>query len=325
MSRLLSMMVSETGMSEGDLRRIIYNAPARYRTYRIAKRSGGWREISQPTPEVKFAQRALVRVLLSKLPIHACATAYRPGYSIRENVEPHKDAGPILKMDFRNFFPSIRSRDWQSYCRETGCLEEPEEIFLTSQLLFQKPRGGQILRLAIGAPSSPILSNILMYKIDEMIRSKVAEDHIVYTRYADDMTFSARRTGYLVRTISDVAKIIRNADYPKLEINGDKTTYVTKKYGRHVTGLTISNDGEISIGRENKRKIHAAVFNAKKHGAEKSDLQILAGMLAYVKSVDPAFFSVLSRKYGSDTIERLQKSYYLGHKPPRHSPPIAKS
>lgn len=325
MSEIVARLVVETGIRPADIRRIMYTAPVKYKTYQIQKRSGKLRTISQPTPDVKIVQRALARVFLDQLPIHSAATAYRSGISLRENVIPHLEAGPILKMDLRDFFPSIRSQDWVSYCNETGCLTDPEDILLTSHLLFQRPKGSRVMRLAIGAPSSPVVSNLLMMRIDTAIANKVAEDEITYTRYADDMTFSARRTGYLVRTISDVASVLRAHPHPKLAINAEKTTYVTKKYGRYITGLTITNDEKISIGRDRKRSIHAAVHGALHREISKDQSQILAGMLAYVNAVEPEFLETLKRKYGSDAVLGLTKAYYPGHKLGDHRPPLASS
>lgn len=325
MSEMVARLVAATGIRESDVRRIMLTAPIKYKTYPILKRSGKKRMISQPTPEVKILQRALARIFLNHLPIHPAATAYRQGMSLVDNVTPHLQAGPILKMDFRDFFPSIRSEDWESYCRETGCLTDPQDILLTSHLLFQRPKGGRVLRLAIGAPSSPVMSNILMMKIDTAIADKMSEDQITYTRYADDLTFSAKRTGYLVKTISDVASIIRAHQFPKLALNAEKTTYITKRYGRYVTGLTITNDGQISIGRDKKRLIRATVHRSAKGELSKDETQILAGMLAYVNAVEPGFIDVLRAKYGPDVIEAAQKVYLIGHRPQPHKPPLAPS
>ena len=323
MTRITAKLALEVGLKEADVRRIMLNAPVRYKTYPVSRPSGRPRLISQPTAEVKILQRALCRVLLDGLPVHSAATAYRKGHSIADNVRPHLEAGPILKLDLKDFFPSIRSQDWVSYCRDTGCLTEPEDVFLTSHLLFHRRRSARVMRLAIGAPSSPVVSNIMMFNIDRLIAEKVSEDHITYTRYADDMTFSALRTGYLVRTISDVAKIIRNNPYPKLELNDQKTTYVTKKFGRRVTGITITNDGDASIGHERKRKVRAAVHRAKLGTLSKDELRVLSGMLAYINVAEPSFLDKLGQKYGADTINRIKKAYFEGNKLPPHDPPLA--
>jgi RNA-directed DNA polymerase len=323
MSTLFQDLIFETGIRDLELRRIITRAPRRYKFYTILKRSGGERLIAQPAREVKLVQRALIKVLLERLPIHSAATAYRQGLSIRDNAKPHAQNGPILKLDFKEFFPSIQDRDWENYCRRTGALSDENEIYLTSRLLFCDAPGKRGLRLAIGAPSSPMLSNILMSDFDSAVKTSLETDKVTYTRYADDMTFSAPRTGFLTNVIACVGKIIRGMDSPRLKLNKEKTTYVTKKYRRSVTGLTLSNDGQITIGRDKKRRISATVHHAQLGKLAATELQILAGVLAYVNAVEPSFLDTLRKKYGADLIERVRHTVLLGSRPPRHNPPLA--
>lgn len=325
MAGLIEALSRETGLRSVDLVRIMSRAPAMYKVYEIPKRTGGMREIAQPTREVKFVQRALVSVLLDQLPVHKCATAYRRGYSIRDNAAPHAGNGPILKMDLKEFFPSIRSRDWVSYCIDNKLDLTEDEINLTAKLLFYRKKGGRLLTLAIGAPSSPALSNIMMYEFDSRIISNFENDNITYTRYADDLTFSAPRTGYLNGVLKTVSQAIREIKYPKLSINSKKTTHITRKYGRAVTGLTLANDGRVTIGRKNKRKLHAAVHSARLEKSSPSELQVLAGMLAYVNAVEPDFLATLRAKYGAETINKIQKSVRIGEKPDVHDAPLAMS
>ena len=312
MSEIVRILSIETGLPESAVRKIMTSAPVRYKEYSIPKRSGGRRQIAQPAREVKLLQRAFVSKFLNSLPVHRSATAYRAGSSTRDNATPHVGHGPILKMDFRNFFPSIRGQDWVSYCRESGCLRSEEDVRLTTSLLFHKQSGYRLLRLAIGAPSSPMLSNILMFDFDMRIAELVAKDRVVYTRYADDLTFSAPRAGFLNGVMRAVAQTVRALRHPKLEINAEKTTFITSKYHRTVTGLTITNDNRVTIGRESKRKLHAAVHHALLLQLNSEELQVLAGKLAYVNSVEPEFLSVLRRKYGDNVIAFIQQHIILG-------------
>lgn len=81
--------------------------------------------------------------------------------------------------------------------------------FLRGTFLFHRARkSSEVLILAIGAPSSPRLSNVLMHDFDQMVSEEVKSDKIVYTRYADDLTFSAPRTGHLTRVEPALAKAI---------------------------------------------------------------------------------------------------------------------
>ena len=162
------------GLFEGDLLKIIRTAPRRYKTFLIPKRSGGMREIAQPAREVKLLQRAIVRRVLANLPIHDAAKAYRQGLSIRDNAKPHSGNGPILKMDFKDFFPSIRSADWEQYCTRNAILMG-NDISYTSQILFRRVTGEHLLKLSIGAPSSPSLSNILLFDFDGLVAGEAAK------------------------------------------------------------------------------------------------------------------------------------------------------
>lgn len=308
MSDLVTKLSIATGMDQVSVRRIMMTAPHRYKSYHIAKRNGSLRRISQPAREVKALQRAFIELILTDLPIHAGATAYRRGLSIRDNAAAHCKSGPVLKMDFKDFFPSIKRSDWASYCARTGCLNDTMDIELSGSLLFQYQPERASQRLAIGAPSSPMLSNILMFDFDQGIESRLAGGPVVYTRYADDLTFSAPRTGYMHDIYKFVKQTIKSIPYPTLKINDDKTTYVTNKYHRCITGLTLTLDGRVTIGSQKKRELSAKVHHARYGRLDNKSMQALAGYLSFVNSVEPEFLRVLSNKYGSELIRKILSS-----------------
>jgi retron-type reverse transcriptase len=307
-SHLVQLLVSATGLSEPDVRSILRNAPLRYKTYFIPKRNGGVREISQPAKELKLLQRAFCDHFLKALPIHGAAKAYVAGASIRDNAEAHVENGPILKFDFRNFFPSLTARDWVAYCYTNDIFQNEEDLKLSSNLLFHKKNSGSVLRLAIGAPSSPLLSNIIMYEFDRNICNEVASHKVTYTRYADDLTFSAKRTGYLNCVEKILRGIILKMDSPRLKINDEKTVLATKKYKRNVTGLILTNDNKISIGHERKREIRAAVHHAKTGDLSTDMLLNLSGLLAFVYDVEPEFYWKMVDRYGLDVINKIKST-----------------
>lgn len=308
MKDVVKSLSAQTGLDTATVYSIMLSAPVRYKTYHIAKRNGGKRKISQPAREVKVLQRALVDTLLQNLPVHSAAKAYRRGLSIRDNAAAHANSGPIIKMDFKDFFPSIKKSDWVDYCNRTKCLSEAVDIELTALLLFQKQSEYRTLRLAIGAPSSPVLSNILLYEFDTKVVEALKETKIIYTRYADDLTFSAPRTGYLHDIRSILPKVLSSMKSPKLTINAEKTTYVTQKYGRNVTGLIISNDKKVTIGWRRKRELHAAVHHASVGKMTGKKIESLAGMLAFVNSVEPEFIDKLKDKYGIDVMSKIKSA-----------------
>lgn len=311
MTPLIRELCVLTGLTENAVVKVMREAPARYKEYRIKKRGGGFRAISQPAREVKRLQRAATEALLSELPVHEAAVAYRRGLSIRDNAERHCHNGPLLKMDFKEFFPSIRGRDWQAYCRETACLTNELDIELTTTLFFRRSRSLRDLHLAIGAPTSPILSNILLYKFDVTMADLVSKDNVIYSRYADDITFSAARTGYLTGVQKSVRTALRGLPFPKLYVNPDKTICATTKYRRSVTGLVLANDGRVTIGRDRKRLVRSAVNRASKGELDVPAMQRLCGILGFINSVEPSYIETLRRSYGSAVITAIQRSVVL--------------
>jgi retron-type reverse transcriptase len=307
MTRLLEILQEHTGLGERSLQRIAASAPERYKVYTIAKRSGGRREIAHPATELKVLQRVLVDQVLNKLPVHPAAMAYVQGRSIRSNATAHAVNGPILKYDFENFFPSITERDWRLFCRKHNLFEEAEDLRISTRLLFRRPKGGQLLRLSIGAPSSPHLSNVLMYEFDRLISERVSQDFVTYTRYADDLAFSAKRTGFLNSVPKALAATLRDIPYPRLKINEEKTVLATTKYHRQITGLVLTLDGRVSIGRERKRKLRAAIHHFAKQKLASSEIIQLWGLLAFARDIEPDFYLRMQLHYGQETIDLLNK------------------
>jgi hypothetical protein len=302
---LVSRLSRATGLPEADIQRVMRNAPRRYKVFRIRKRTKGWREIAQPAVELKLIQRAALRLVLKDAKVHRVATAYERGSNIRANAAAHAGAGPILKIDFKDFFPSISEDDWKIYCESNLSLDEEEVDFL-ARVFFRQRRPGEKLRLSIGAPSSPHLSNILMYDFDKYVFREASRRGISYTRYADDLTFSGQRIGMLADMLKVVRRAVRRRTAPTLRINRDKTNFVTSAYSRRVTGLVLANDGAVGLGRERRRTIRATVKHAVDGKLSIPQLQELCGLLSFVKVVEPAFLDRLSSRYGQDVIQTIQ-------------------
>lgn len=307
MSMLLPTLASWLGLGEVDLLRLIETAPKRYKVFYVPKRSGGIREIAQPAREVKALQRVLVDQFLHNLPVHSAATAYKSGASIAHNARAHAGNGPILKMDFRDFFPSIRSSDWSAYCRDTKIFEE-RDIAFTENILFRKAKGEKVLKLSIGAPSSPLISNALLYKFDEIVQREADRRNINFTRYADDLTFSGQRVGMLKDMIDVVHHAMREIRTPRLQLNEQKTTFVTTANRRFVTGVVLSNSGEIGLGHSRKRTISAKVHHATLGKLDGRQLSELSGLLSFANVIEPEFLTRLETKYGVAAIDRIRRT-----------------
>lgn len=305
MRELLPLLCRSSGMARHDVERIIRTAPRRYKVYEIPKRSGGKREIAQPSRELKFLQRILVQEILVNLPVHPAATAYFAGAKILSNATLHAGGAPILKMDFKDFFPSIHGVDWLRYCREKSIFSDDDAV-ASANLLFRKVKGEKTLKLSIGAPSSPVLSNILLFNFDSRVAAEANRRKITYSRYADDMTFSGQRIGMLKDMLEVVARAARFNDGPKLTLNKDKTNYVTTKHQRKVTGLVLSNDGSVGVGRDKRRIVRAKVHHVITGKLPAEERAELLGYLLFINDVEPEFLRRLNEYYRCDVLARVR-------------------
>jgi RNA-directed DNA polymerase len=231
--------------------------------------------------------------------VHAAAMAYQKNKGIKNNAKRHVKNPYLLKMDFKDFFPSIRPNDL------TRHIEEKRKIKLLDQdstvikrLFFYCHTRGLEHALSIGSPASPAISNTLLYNFDQTITSKCEQLGIIYTRYADDITFSTKQKGALFPIPELIKSILKEMQSPKITINVKKTVFASKKTNRHVTGLVLSSDGKISIGRDNKRRIKSLVFKFIKGKLEPDEVSYLRGYLAYCIDVEPSFIKSLENKYG---------------------------
>lgn len=302
----LEHMAKTLGIGKADVLEIVRRAPERYKEYEIPKRAGGTRSIAQPSRELKAVQRYLAAHALDQFPLSKHATAYRTGKSIRYNAAVHAKSKYILKTDFAEFFHSFHHVDFDWLLLRNDKNIAKEEINFLKYAIFWRPKAKRTYTLAMGAPTSPLVSNIFLYEIDESIGEFCAENDIKYTRYADDVTFSAMEMERLIEVEGVFSKIIASVDRPRLKFNGEKRGLYGPGQRREVTGLIITPDGQISIGRDRKRLISAGVDRWRKGGL-KTDLEVeqLRGKLAFAKSAEPKFLASMERKYGSSLIKSL--------------------
>jgi RNA-directed DNA polymerase len=283
--------------SRNELFSYALTCPYRYKTYPIDKRgSAEKRLISQPSKELKAIQRVLLEEFFEEhFKYHRCATAYKKGASILTNAKPHLRNRYLLKMDFQNFFPSIRDTDFSNYLLEKDILVELPERILVCLIFFKKFENGGVL--SIGSPGSPAISNALLFEFDRELQRRCKEAGITYTRYSDDMTFSTNVKDILFDWPSVVEDVLNKLQYPKLSINEKKTVFSSKKFNRHVTGITISNDSHASLGREKKREIRTRVFLVKDNELSEKEMMSLKGYISFARSIEPKFVEALEKKY----------------------------
>lgn len=296
---LVTTVASMAGISQSSARRVAASASHRYKSYYIPKRKGGRRLVAQPAREVKALQRALVTCLRESLRVHPAATAYEVDRSILKNAELHAAARYLLKLDFENFFPSIDENSLHAYLiNSSGNAYTASEINFIGNLALWRRAGVSLRSLCIGAPSSPFLSNAIMYDIDASISQLCESRRVVYSRYSDDITLSAVDPYVLEEIERGVRAIVGDAPYPSLRFNDRKRVSVSRNTAMTVTGLTLTNQGAVSVGRDRKRGVRAGIDRLV-HGRLGADEVLrLRGEVAFVLSIEPAFRYVLLKTYG---------------------------
>ena len=308
---LIDQMTRELKRPANRIGALLATAPERYKTYTIPKKEPGkTRLIAEPPGEIKTLQRWFAERHLSRLPVHRAATAYRPGSSIVKNAAVHKANPFLLTMDFQDFFPSLRPRDLRRAIAASGRLTFTRaELALIDRLLFWKPSGVPGLtglRLSSGAPSSPAVSNAVMHQLDTALAETCRSRRVRYTRYADDLTFSAKDQARLLDVFAQIGTLIRRTRSPKLKIHADKTVFSSKGTRREVTGLTLTPDGQLSIGRERKAMIRDQLDRYRRGRLPKADGRKLGGLLAFAQDVEPDFVRRLTRKHGPELMDRIK-------------------
>ena len=268
MTKSIINIISEyLGFDSDTTIKISKNAQTSYRRYLISKKKGGYRTIFHPSKQTKALQYAFIETILNKLDVHECAAAYIRGRlsPLLVNATKHSSLSFSIRLDFADFFPSISPKDLIRVIKmkeEYKDINNKDEQFLTDSLFIRIPGGKQ--GLAIGAPSSPIISNAVMYLIDKKI-TKLAlsiSPESVYTRYADDIVFSTNNKGGCSEFFDGVKDILAKSSSPKLTLNSAKTFFASRGTRRVVTGLYICPDGQVSLGRKNKRYIKKLLFGS---------------------------------------------------------------
>ncbi|MEN4563095.1 retron St85 family RNA-directed DNA polymerase [Pantoea agglomerans] len=294
-----------------DLQQLLKSRPStHYKVYKIPKRSIGFRLIAQPTKKLKHIQKLIVDLLLNKVKVHKSATAYIKGKNISFNASIHKNSEYLLKLDLENFFNSIKPDMFFKELERQNIRLSNEDTAILEQFCFwnRSKRKNGALVLSVGAPSSPFISNVLMYTFDQELYEFCASKKIAYSRYADDMTFSTKEKNVLLSIHKHVDFLLIKYFSKNLRINDLKVVYSSKAHNRHVTGVTLTNDNEISIGRDKKRLISAMVYNFKNNSLGLDDTHTLQGLIGYAFSIEPDFIKRLQAKYGATILEDINKN-----------------
>lgn len=305
--KIISFLSETLYLPEHEVAAFINTAPYRYKEYSIPKRSGtGTRQIAQPSSELKVLQTLAIEKIKKTFPIHLAAMAYREGLSIKDNASRHVSNKYLLKMDFENFFHSLVPCDLLQHTTKYHPPISEDDKKTLSKLFFWATKRDRKLKLSIGAPSSPFISNTLLYDFDEAVSNLCKSSDITYTRYADDLTFTTNKEHILFNIPTLIQHICENLAYPKLTINKSKTVFSSKKHNRHITGITITNEATISLGRQRKRYIRSLIHQHILGKLSLKQTAELKGLLAFSKHIELTFYKSLIEKYSFHILLEIQ-------------------
>ena len=326
----LGHLAHRSGVSYRPLRLAVERWPKAYRHFTIRKRAGGRRAISVPHPELMKAQRWLAVNILNKQDVHPASHAFKPGSSITQCAARHCGARWLVKLDIAGFFDSISEISVYRIFRELGY--EPLMAFELARLTtciplnlgryrfpawrnhmqhvaIEKYKCKLIGHLPQGAPTSPMLSNLVMGDIDEKIAREAEHEGLSYTRYSDDLTFSTRRTFNRKRGIRFVRLVSRKLNSIRLFLNERKTVIVPPGARKVVLGLIVNGDTP-TLSRDFRSRMRQHLYYLEKNGPikhmQERGFETVLGMKRHIRGqID--FARMVDKAYGNELLERFER------------------
>ncbi len=295
-----------------DLRGMIENhGPLCHYTYRWVAKRHGYRLMEAPKSRLRAIQRRILAEILDPIPAHHAAHGFRAGHSCLTYARPHCGQRVVMRMDLRNFFPSIPAPRVQALFATLGYPEATARVLtglctnrVTSRMLrrvaiadpafkltWSEGKLLEVPHLPQGAPTSPALSNLCALHLDLRLDALAQSLDARYTRYADDLAFSGgepvrRRAARLGAAIAAIAL------EEGFEVNHRKTR-VMHGGGRQVlTGVVVNE--RPNIRRDEFDRLKATLTNCATRGAASqnraghADFRAhLLGRIAHVKTLNP--------------------------------------
>ena len=271
-----------------------------YQRFLIPKKIGGDRLISAPMPRLKRVQYWILDNILTAIPVHDAVHGFAADRSIVSNALPHVGREVVVNLDLKDFFPTLTWKRVKGKFRGLGYSEavatvlallctEPDvdAVELDGERLYARkgPR-----RLPQGAPTSPALTNLICLRLDRRMAGVAAKLGFTYTRYADDMTFSASgeaagKTGTLLKAVNDIVVAEGFTVHP------DKTRVMRRHRRQEVTGLVVNE--RLGVPRDTLRRFRALLHqirttgpSGKRWGTGGDVLLAAVGFAQFVRMVD---------------------------------------
>ncbi|MCA9634540.1 MAG: RNA-directed DNA polymerase, partial [Myxococcales bacterium] len=204
-----------------------------YHAFTIPKRDGSMRQIWAPNRKLKAAQRWINREIVERLPVHGASHGFLAGRSIKSNAAAHTGAEIVVKIDLKDFFPTVTMPRVKGIFRKAGYREQVATLL--ALLCTEAPRHvvdikGKVHYLALGprclpqgAPTSPGLTNTLCLRLDRRLAGLAAKLGWRYTRYADDLTFSRKKGASSAEVGEMIRKAVDIVGHEGFTVHPDKT------------------------------------------------------------------------------------------------------
>ena len=229
-----------------------------YDTFEIPKKNGESRQIHAPSGDLKQLQKKLAqrlwdvyREFIEENEIQDnISHAFQKGKSIITNANIHRNKRYVLNLDLKDFFDHFHFGRVRGFFMKNKNFELPVEIAtMIAQLTCYEGK------LPQGAPTSPIITNLVCNILDMRLLKIAKKYRVVYTRYADDMTFSTNDKKFLENQENFMKSIKKEIESFGFEINDKKTRLLFCDSRQEVTGLVVNK--KISVNREYCKRTRA--------------------------------------------------------------------
>ena len=242
-----------------------------YHSFEVRKKNGDPRKIIAPCDSLKTIQKKISCMMYSIHKSYFTSHGFELGKYIVTNANVHKNQKFVLNIDLKDFFPTIH------FGRVRG-------MFKSHPFNFNNKVASSLANLCTyqgylpqGAPSSPIISNIITKRLDRNLLDLAKKVRLKYTRYADDITFSGNANTWpkLLSTLSyeeGERKVILSNDLIKIIedngffVNPKKTRLLSQDDAQVVTGLVTNRF--VNVNRRYIRNIRACIKNIKNTSLE---------------------------------------------------------
>ena len=343
----LAHLAQQAGVDYAVLRRVAQRLPNEgYRVFRIRKRPAHageqrYRQIAIPSPQLMKTQRWITHAILSKVAAHSASVAFSKGDKLVDAAAPHCGCKWLIKMDVRNFFESINEIAVYRIFRSLGYqpLVSLEMARISTRLAGWSPRrathrwhvnawrhmerrwsaieayqvyrddpGPLLGHLPQGAPTSPMLANLAMREFDAKATTIAGQSGMVYTRYADDLSFSTDQSitkADCTRLIGEIYKLMGTIG---LSPNVTKTRVSPPGARKIVLGLLVDGN-KPRLSREFRALMRQHLHYLSKEGvgpvrhAEAKGFASVAGfknhlygLATYARQIDFAYGDGLLRE-----------------------------